>query len=169
MSHFKSKLTSPHVAIGIAYTYVCVIIIVLYFTGFYENSTFFAWGPPFKFFNKNIESQTTFYLILSMIFGHQLINVMVNNTVYPWIINSIQDHKNTEMEYNRVISLLIINLFNTYSEIDVVFILIGFTSQISFVLIVILANVISSTLINDRYIRAKSVSAQFLLSQTQRD
>jgi hypothetical protein len=155
MSHFKSRLTSPHIVIGAAYTYVVIIVCVLYGTGFYKDSTFFNWGTPIRFFNHEITSDTTFYTLLLMIFFHQIINNWVSTVVYPWIINSIQDHKNKEMEYSRVTSLLIVNLFNIYSEIDVVFIVAGFMSQISFVLVVMCANVITSTFINNRYLREK--------------
>lgn len=155
MSHFKSRLTSPHVSIGFAYIYVIIIGLILYASGCYQHNSFFAWGAPFTFFNVKIESQSTFYVILAMIFFHQVINGLVNTTLYPWLINSIQDPKNTEMEYSRVVSLLLINAFDFYSELDLVLILAGFTSQISFVIAVVFANTIVSTLINDRYIRAK--------------
>jgi hypothetical protein len=131
------------------------MIVILYTTDFYKDNSFFSWGPPVKFFNREIQTQITFYCIHIIIFLHQLINNWVNDVVYPWIINSIQDPKNQKMEYNRYLSLLIINLFNIYSEIDVIFILMGFNSQISFVISIILANIISSTYINNKYIKVK--------------
>ena len=62
------------------------------------------------------------------------------------------------MEYSTPVSLLIINLFNIYSELDVIFILLGFNSQISFVITIIFANMISSTYINNKYIKVKQES-----------
>jgi hypothetical protein len=131
------------------------MIVILYTTDFYKDNSFFSWGPPVKFFNREIDTQTAFYSIHIIIFLHQLINNWVNDVVYPWIINSIQDPKNQKMEYNKRVSLLILNLFNIYSEIDVIFILMGFNSQISFVITIILANIISSTYINNKYINVK--------------
>jgi len=91
----------------------------------------------------------------ALIFVHQLINNCVNAIVYPWIINSIQDPKNKIVEYPDWLCLTIICAFDAYSEIDVVFILGGFTSQISFVLNIILANLITSFIINRKYLTAK--------------
>lgn len=160
MIHF-SKTTSPILTISIAYFYIVTIILILYFTEFYKDNTFFSWGPPINFFNKKIESEITFYCIHIIIFLHQLINNWVNDVVYPWIINNIQDPKNKKLEYSKSISLLIINLFNIYSEIDVIFILLGFNSQISFVITIISANIISSTYINNKYINVKQTADEF--------
>jgi hypothetical protein len=154
MIHF-SKTTSPLLTICIAYFYITIIILILYFTEFYEDNIFFRWGPPIIFFNKKIESQISFYCIHIIIFLHQFINNWVNDVVYPWIINNIQDPKNKHLEYSKSLSLLIINLFNIYSNIDVIFILLGFNSQISFVITIIFANIISSTYINNKYINIK--------------
>jgi hypothetical protein len=90
-----------------------------------------------------------------MIFFHQLVNNWVNTVVYPWIINNIQDPKAKEMPYSMTSSLLLINFFDLYSEFDVMLILMGFTSQISFILTVTMANIITSTIINRRYILDK--------------
>jgi len=155
MTHF-SKTTSPLITISVAYVYVILIIAILYSSDFYKDSNFFSWGPPIKFFNKEITSQTTFYLIHILIFIHQIINNWVNAVVYAWIINSVQDHKTKTMEYPKWLSLCIINFFNIYSEIDVIFILMGFMSQISFVVTIITANCLTSTYINNKYITQKN-------------
>jgi hypothetical protein len=155
MSHFTRKSSSPLLIISIAYIYVIIVGIILYTTGFYKNSTFFNWGPPIVFFGQDITSKNTFYCLHILIFVHQLVNNCVNSIVYPWIINSVQDPKNKNMEYSRVISLIIINAFNIYSELDVIFIIIGFMSQISFVITIILANTITSTYINNNYLLEK--------------
>jgi hypothetical protein len=98
-----------------------------------------------------------------MIFFHQLINNWVNSVVYPWIINDIQDHKNRKMHYSTMSSLFLINFFNLYSELDVMLIIMGFTSQISFLVTVTIANIITSTAINYRYIQHKRQDHQPLM------
>jgi len=149
------KLTSPVLAMGTAYVYITTIGVVLWATGFYKDNNFFNWGPPIKLFGHTIVSQEHFYLIHVMIFFHQLINNWVNTVVYPWIINVIQDPKAKKMSYGMTTSLLLINFFDLYSELDVMIILMGFTSQISFIVTVTIANVITSTIINRRYILDK--------------
>lgn len=163
MSHFKG-LSSPRIVIYCAYLYIFFIILVLYNSGFYKNSQFFNWGPPIQFFGQTVSSQRTFYLLHCLIFVHQLINNWVNSVVYPWIINNVQDPKNKNLEYSRAVSLLIINAFNIYSQVDLAFVVLGFTSQISFLFTFSLANMITSTYINNRYIKEKDGEAIPLLN-----
>lgn len=156
MSHFKPhSTTSPFLTISIAYAYIGVIAIVLYLTGFYQNNDFFRWGTPINFFGQTIQSTSTFYAIHVLIFFHQLINNWVNTVVYPWIINEVQDPKTRYLGYSKALSLFLIALFDVYSELDVVFIIMGFASQISFVFSICVANLISSTYLNSKYLDNK--------------
>lgn len=155
MSHFQGKVTSPAKIMSLAYFYVGIISITLYISGFYKNSSFFSWGPPITFFGQDITSQTAFYFLLVLIFFHQIVNNCVNSVVYPWIINSVQDPKNRNMEYSNISTLLLLNLFDLYSQLDVIFIVMGFMSQISFVCVVSFSNLVTSTYINYQYLKAK--------------
>lgn len=154
MTHFR-KFTSPLQVISGAYSYIALIGFVFYTGGFYTDSEYFTWGPPVKFFGQEISSQFNFYGLHILIFFHQIVNNWVNSVVYPWIINNVQDPKNLIMEYSDTVSLFIINLFDIYSQLDVILIVNGFTSQISFVFTICLANMITSTYINRQYLRAK--------------
>jgi hypothetical protein len=154
MSHFRN-ITSPHIILGVSYTYIGLVFLVLYFGGFYRNNSFLRWGVPIKFFGEDIVDDRTFYMLLILIFIHQIVNNCVNSIVYPWIINSVQDPKNKIMEYGKWKSLLLVNLFDIYSQIDVILLVMGITSQISFVVVIIIANIITSTFINYKYIKYK--------------
>lgn len=156
MTHFRERLTTPHVTLGIAYIYLAIISVVFGIAGIYRNNNFFSWGPPITFFHHTITSQGVFYAIHLLILVHQIVNNWVNNVVYPWKINSIQDPKTKKLEYNTFVTLVLLNLFDIYSELDMIFILMGFTSQISFLFTICLANGLTSTIINYRYIKLKS-------------
>lgn len=158
MSHFKNNKTKPLTVVMISYIYVFIVSLLLYFSSFYETSTFFNWGLPLKFFGKELKTEKEFYILLFLIFIHQLINNYVNSVVYPWIINSVQDPKNKKMEYSTFISLIIINLFDLYSQLDVIFIVTGFATQISFVCVISIANLLSSSFINYEYLKNKEHS-----------
>ena len=155
MNHFRSKLTSPLVSIVTGYIYVMIMGIILYFLEIYDNSSYFNWGPPLKIINKTIEQNETFYLLLVLTFFHQLINNWINEVTYPWIINCVQDPKNHNLQYTNKVSLFIVNLFAIYSEIDILVIIFGVMSQISFFVVIIMANIISVTIINRYYIKSK--------------
>ena len=49
-------------------------------------------------------------------------------------------------------------MFSIYSEVDVLIIILGVMSQISFFVVIIIANIISITIINGYYIKNKSLS-----------
>lgn len=157
-------ITSPLCAMGAAYVYIFIVIISFYFLGYYTGNNFFNWGPPITLFGKTVETQKDFYLLHLLIFFHQILNNWVNNVVYPWMINDIQDRKNKKMIYGKRVSLLLTNLFAVYSEIDVMFIIVGFVSQISFFFTVSLANIITSTVINYRHIEEKREEEGCLLN-----
>lgn len=158
------RLTSPLTAMSCAYVYICIIGIVLWSTDFYKGNNFFNWGPPITFFNHKITTQSKFYSIHILIFFHQLVNNWVNTVVYPWIINEIQDGKAKKLTYTKTCSLLLINFFNFYSELDVMIILMGFTSQISFLFTITIANIIVSTMVNYRHMSNKSYDRSPLLN-----
>lgn len=155
------KISSPLTSIFIAFMYILLISSIFGIDGFYKDNSFFRWGTPITFFSKQITDQKVFYSLLLLMFFHQLVNNYVNTIVYPWILNSVQDHKCLKVEYVKTTSLLIINLFDIYSELDVVLILAGFSSQVSFVLVIILANLITSTYFN--YLHLEKKESQPLL------
>jgi len=150
-------MVSPIRTISLAYLYLLILILVFYSLDFYSNSSFFSWGPPVSFFGKKIESNKGFYLLLLVMFFHQLVNNSVNTIVYPWIINCVQDPKNKEMEYSNLTCIILINLFDLYSQVDTIFIVMGFMSQISFVIVLSLANVLVSTYVNLIYLKKKKL------------
>jgi len=161
MNHFKNKLTSPAISITGGYIYVCVLGLFLYKMGFYENSTFFNWGIPLTLMGKKIEDNLTYYSILFMFFIHQIINNWINDVTYPWIINCIQDPKSKNTIYSKTNSMILVNLFALYSEVDVILIIAGVMSQISFFIVIITANLISVSIINWQYIKNKEKTVTF--------
>lgn len=148
--------------IALSYSYIIFIGVLLWKLNFYEGSEFFRFGCskelPLTFFSKKITSMKEFYGLQVMMFFHQLINNLVNTVVYPWIINVIQNRNCFYVGMKDVTVLIITNLFDLYSEIDLVLILIGFTSQISFIITICFANLITTTIINKRYLMEKHTS-----------
>jgi hypothetical protein len=139
-----------------AYVFILIIIIVFYSQGFYENNNFFSWGVPIKIFGHTIDDTNTFNGLLTLFFFHQIINNWVNNVTYAWIITCVQNPKQQSLQYNNSTSLLIVNMFALYSEVDVILIIGGLSSQISFFVMIILANMVSYSFINWHYIRNKT-------------
>lgn len=137
------------------YLYIIVVAIILYRMGFYEPSTFFSFGIPVKIMGKVIDNYGDYVTLILTFFFHQIINNWVNNVTYPWIVNCVQDPKSERLGYSKWMSLVIINLFAFYSQLDMMFIVTGILSQFMFFMVLVLANVISTTFINWQYIKQK--------------
>lgn len=160
MNHFKSKLTSPLLSICIGYIYITILAIVLALMGMYTKSTFFTWGTPVNFMGVTIEDNATYYSLLILFLIHQLINNWINSVTYPWIINCVQDPKSKGvLIYSKKVTMLIVNMFALYSELDVILIVSGIISQATFFAMIILANMISTSIINWKYIKDRHVQS----------
>lgn len=155
MNHFRNHMTSPLFSICGGYVYITILVAYLYLNDFYNNSSFFSWGPPITFMGTEIEDSQDYYLLLFLFFLHQLINNWVNDVTYPWILNCVQDPKSKNLVYSRTTSMLIVNMFALYSELDVMLIIAGVMSQMAFFVMLILANMISVSVINWQYIKNK--------------
>jgi hypothetical protein len=153
----KKNITSPLVSISGGYIYIIILCFILYGMGFYENSTFFTWGTPVTFMGKEITDDKTYYSVLFLFFIHQLINNWVNEVVYPWVINYVQNKQSKNLIYSESTSMLLMNMWALYSELDVMFIVSGFMSQLTFFIVIIIANVISTSIITWQYITDKRV------------
>lgn len=71
MNNFRNHMISPFLSICVGYVYIAILAIFLYSVGFYENSTFFTWGPPVTFMGTTIHSKSTYYLLLFLFFIHE--------------------------------------------------------------------------------------------------
>lgn len=155
-----SLTLSPVYSLGCGFAFMIVIVLTFYFTGFYNDSTYFQWGPPVIFFDHNITTTGTFYLLLILVFLHQLITNWIYEVVYPWIINTVQNQKHTTLDRSKPTCLAIVNFNSLYNQIHLAFIINGMTSQISFLLALILADFITLSYINWQYIKDKTILDQ---------
>ena len=153
--HYTGKIRSPIFALSCGYIFFFITLLILWKLGVYSNNSFFSWGPPIVFFNYKVTTDKEFYLLLLITFIHQLINNWVSDVVYPWIINHIQDHKSTTLQYSRFSSFLLVNFHAIYSSLDLAFIINGYLSQISFFIFILLSNIITTSIINWLYIKDK--------------
>jgi hypothetical protein len=157
MPSLVSLMISPSIGLIVGYIYIFVVAIIFNKMGIYDGSDFFRVGLPIVFFGKPINDTTTYVVLLVVFFIHQMVNNWVNNVTYPWIINNIQDPTSKILVYPRRTSIVLINLFDIYSELDVIFVIGGLMTQFTFFLVIVIANVISGSCINWQYIKNKNV------------
>lgn len=154
LRRIKHYSLSPPIALASGYIFLLFGGILLYFLGFFVGNDFYRWGPPVNIMGQEVTSQLTFYMLLFLFFGHELINSWISEVVYPYIINEVQDRKAKEIRYLKG-AIYICLLFTVYSNLDLLIIVNGTYSQISFFLAIILSNALAVTYINYNYIRKK--------------
>jgi hypothetical protein len=147
----KYLIPKPHKIIIPAYIFLVGVVLTFYSFDFY--SEYFKWGPPVKIFGKIIVSQLEFYVFLFIFFFNEIIIALLDEIVYPWVVNCVQDPKSVDMYYSPKTALRLVVLNSIYSSLNLLFIITGSFSQISF----FAASLCGSTLVvyitNKRYIK----------------
>ncbi len=151
----RKQVVSPVTSLIGGYGCIGCLFVYLYNQDYYTDSTIFTWGVPTTFMGKSIENIYTYYTVLSLLFVHQLFNNWVSSVVYPWIINNVQNKDCNTLEYSNTTSVIIIITFDIYSELNMILLISGMSSQIGFFVSLLLADIVSSLFINIQYLRLK--------------
>lgn len=157
---------SPIFSLICGHIFLVGIIFTLYGFGFYDHSTYFSWGVPVVFFDYEITSTLLFYLLLSIVFVHQLISNWIYEVVYPWVINTIQNRNTTELNYSKATCITIVNMNSLYSQLHFAFLINGITSQVSFLVVLVLADFITLSYVNWQYVKDKTVKDKTVEDKT---
>jgi len=148
---------SPKVSISVGYIYLAISAVFLYYAGFFQESTVFNIGPPVNITGYVIETWPMYIFFLIFFSLHQGINSYVSATAYPYIVNEIQDRKCDKPLYSVVSSLTISSLFDSYSMLDMFFLISGTYSNFIFFLGIMFTNIVVKLWINYRYLTSKKV------------
>jgi len=151
---------SPIFSLVCGHVFLVIIVFAFYGFGFYNHSSYFSWGVPIVFFDFEITSNLIFYFLLSIVFVHQLITNWIYEVVYPWIINTIQNPKITELSYSKSTCITIVNMNSLYSQLHLAFLINGITSQISFLVVLILADFVTLSYVNWQYVKDKTIAEE---------
>jgi len=135
------------------------LVAVLYFFSQVKilEGDYFRFGPPLLLFHYEITSYADFLLLLGVFFVHQVCYTWITETINPWVLNEVQDHKCPEIRYSKPTTLWVINLYTSYVTVNTILILNVAFSQLSFLFVVLIADVISTTSLNLSYIWNKTV------------
>lgn len=164
MINYNNTKLTPLKVIICAYIFLSIFIAILYKMNFYNENDYFTWGPPILVFKKKIDLEYEFYLLLFLFFINKMINTMITEIVYTWIVNCLQDPKSNNTYYSKNTSLLIVLLNSMHLSINSMFTINGSTSQISFLLVDILGNLIIIFYTNKRFIERIHNENERLLS-----
>lgn len=146
---------SPVHSLATGHLFLSAVITLFYFLGMYHDSTYFAFGAPVVFLTHEIKDDWVFYLLLCVIFIHQLITNWIYEVVFPWIINTIQNQTSSTIPYSKVKCLMVINANALYTQLHLTFVVSGITAQVTFLVALIMADIMALTYVNWYYLRDK--------------
>ena len=149
---YNNVFLTPLKVIMLNYSFFIVFLSVLFKLDLYRDSEYFTWGPPVVIFKKTIDTQFDFYLLLVMFFINKMINTMVTEIVYTWIVNCVQDPKSNDTIYSKNISLMIILLNAMHLSVNSMFTINGSSSQVSFLIVDMIGNLLIIFYTNKKFI-----------------
>lgn len=150
---FNNSFISPLLSISVAYIFLILTVISFYYLNFFNNNNYLKWGPPIKLWQFEIKDNFTFYWVLIIYFLNEVVNSFLSESLYPWIVNCIQDPKSRNTFYSQKISITIIIMYTLYSQLNLIFVINGSLSQISFFVSTALGSILTSTYINWNFIQ----------------
>jgi hypothetical protein len=123
------------------------------------HSDFMTMGPSphTKFMTLSIDTWHKWALLASATFANTCVSDFMSDAIVPWIMNTVQDHKTKYLPYSKFTCYLISQLWNVYCGIMSIFAIGLMTSQIDFLLVRMLADLITSTFTTYKFMRHKVV------------
>lgn len=122
------------------------------------NTRFMALGPSEStvFMGVTLNSWYKWGLVAAFTFIYTAVNDFMSDAISPWILNTITDHKTKYIPYPKWMCLGITQVWSCYCNIMSVFSIFLAMSQIDFVLIRMLADLIVNAYTTTKFIRNKT-------------
>jgi hypothetical protein len=123
------------------------------------HSDFMTLGPSAhsRFMTLSIDTWHKWAIMATATFANTCVSDFMSDAIMPWIQNTVQDHKTKYLPYNKFTCYMISQLWNVYCGIMSIFSISLMTSQIDFLLIRMLADLITSTFTTYKFMRHKVV------------
>jgi len=123
------------------------------------HSEFMTLGPSphTKFMTLNIDTWHKWTLLVSATFANTCVSDFMSDAIAPWLQNTIQDHKTKYLPYSKFTCYTISQLWTVYCSVMSIFAISLMTSQIDFLLIRMLADLMTSTFTTYKFMRHKVV------------
>lgn len=141
--------------------WLIIVLIIYAFSGATDHhGQFLHVGPSAEtvVMGVVIDTWRKWYVLAGLAFLKTAMNEFVAASINPWIINTIQDEKTSTLPYPKFVCLLITQLYTVYSHIMSVFGIALLLSQVDFLLLRILADLIVTTFAMYRFMLHKRVA-----------
>jgi len=159
-------------SLGLAFTdkRITCIIVFLWIgvsIGFYENLgafelEFMTIGPSnhTKFMGAVLDTWPKWGYVAGFSLLNTCVNEFVNDALVPWVQNTIQDHKTRALPYSKTTCIAINMMFTVYMQVTMLFSMFLYMSQIDFLLLRLLGDIVVTLYSTHMFLKAKRVDAQ---------
>jgi len=136
--------------------WLCTVIGVFKELGLFD-STYMSFGPSAstEFMTIKINTWGRWGLVACFTFLNTCMNDFFSDAISPWLLNTVIDHKGRYLNYPKSVCLLISQVWAVYCGVMSVLGLMIALSQIDFVLIRLLADLLVNTYTNLKFMQDK--------------
>jgi hypothetical protein len=137
-------------------TWLCTVIAVFKQLGMFD-SAYMNFGPSPKtmFMTVTLDTWYRWGLVAWFTFINTCMNDFFSDAISPWLLNTVIDHKARYLNYPKAVCLLISQVWSIYCAVMGVLGLMVALSQIDFVLIRLLADLLVNTYTNLKFMQNK--------------
>lgn len=137
--------------------WLCTVIGVFKDLGLFDSSYMsFGPSPSTMFMTVKIDTWGRWGLVAWFTFINTCMNDFFSDSISPWLLNTVIDHKARFLNYPKPVCLLISQVWAVYCAVMSVLGLMVALSQIDFVLIRLLADLLVNTYTNLKFMQGKT-------------
>lgn len=136
--------------------WMCVVLSIFYEIGILEGK-FMQFGPSEHtiFMSIPINTWYRYFLVSLFTFVNTCVNDFMSDAISPWLLNTITDHKSRYIPYSKAMCITISQFWSVYCNIMSIFNVFLSLTQIDFVIIRTVADLIMSMYTNLKFLRYK--------------
>lgn len=136
--------------------------LVFYLIMAFDDSPFLNFGPSDRteLFGVKLDNWTVWWAVAIYTFISTCIGAYSSDSIIPWITNTIQDHKTQYIPYSKFTCLLIIQVFTFYGVTQSMIGLFVALTQVDFMLIRLLADLLVNHYTTKWFLRFKKVDSE---------
>jgi hypothetical protein len=144
------------IAIGVLITWLFLVLTAFQSIGLF-HSDFMRFGPSSttKIMSMTIDSWHEWWMVAGASFLSTCMNDFFSDALGPFFINTIQDHKTKYLPYSKLTCYVILQLWSTYCCLMSIFSVGLLMSQIDFLLIRLVADLLVNSFTTFKFLKNK--------------
>jgi hypothetical protein len=144
------------IAIGVLITWLVMVLVAFQSIGLF-HSDFMRFGPSAttRIMTITIDTWHEWWLVAGASFLSTCMNDFFSDALSPFFINTIQDHKTKYLPYSKITCYVILQLWSTYCCLMSIFSIGLLMSQIDFLLIRMVADLLVNSFTTFKFLKNK--------------